>query len=289
MAPGLSRDQAIHQLTRQVPIDPTDEASAVGVEKYLPLNGHIFDLAISPDADRVAFTTARQVFPLSPPNLVTLPPAQVGLTELYLIDFETESLQRLTHGIGGGQEASLTPLVPNGQDGGGATSPTLDEDGHVVAFTSIASNLVQGDGNEKSDVFAITDTGAAGPGSVATPPPLGRRKVRRRRRLVLSAFSLPHGGVKLVVIAPSGGKVSASARAPLALGRRPKRLAAAHAPAKAGRPARLILELRPRFRQLAHSREGLYATALVSFQARRGKTLHGRLDIRFHAHSRRRR
>jgi Tol biopolymer transport system component len=290
MSPGLTRDQATRQLTRQVPINPTDESAVVNQLQYLTLNGHIFDIAMSPDADRIAFTTLRQVFPLSPPNLVTSPPAQVGLAELYLIDLETESLQRLTHGAGGEREASLVPAVTNQQAGVGATSPTLDGDGYVVAFASIASNLVEGDGNDQSDVFAMMDdAGLPVPGSVAIPPAIGRRKVRRRHRLVLSAYSLPHGGVKLIVIAPSRGKLSASARASLVVGRRPKRLAAAHARAKAGRPAKMTLDLRRPYRHLAHTPEGIYATAFVSFHARRGKTLHGRVDVRFRAHSRRRR
>ncbi|HEY7255283.1 MAG TPA: hypothetical protein VH476_01250 [Solirubrobacterales bacterium] len=293
MSPGLTRDAAIRRLTRQVPIDPLDEGEVVNKPNYIRYNGHIWDLAISPDADRIAFTTGRQLFPLAPPNLLTQPPAQLGLTELYLIDLETESLQRLTHGIGGDAEASLPAPAKaeteRAENGNGTVSPGLDRDGHVVAFASTAANLVAGDGNDSSDVFTISDdAGPPAPGTVAIPP-TGRRKVKARRRLVLSAQSLPNGGVRLVVIAPSRGKLSASARAPVAVGRRPSRLAAAQAPAKAGRPVKMTLGLRGPFRRLAHSREGLYATAFVSFHARRGRTLHGKLEVRFRAHPGRRR
>jgi hypothetical protein len=45
-----------------------------------------------------------------------------------------------------------------------------------------------------------------------------------------------------------------------------------------------MLEAPRRLRRLVHSREGLYATARVSFRGGRGKPLHGELTIRFHAH-----
>jgi hypothetical protein len=50
----------------------------------------------------------------------------------------------------------------------------------------------------------------------------------------------------------------------------------------------LTLALPGGLRHLAHSREGVYATARVSFHRRGHKTLRGELQVRFHAHRARR-
>jgi hypothetical protein len=67
------------------------------------------------------------------------------------------------------------------------------------------------------------------------------------------------------------------------VGSRPRSLALARARAAASGPVALMLEAPRRLRRLVDSREGLYATARVSFHGK-GKPLHGELTIRFHAH-----
>lgn len=283
MAPGLSRVQALRQLTRQVPVKPGEEGSVVNHEPFVPLNGHIWDLAISAGAGRILFATARQQFPLAPPNLITQPPSQLGLVELYLLDLETESLRRVSHGDGGPGEASLGPGA--GASGEGARSPSLDASGHLFAFASTAVNLVEGDGNDASDVFLVHDEGGVGkvgPVSIS-PPPRGWR-VKRGRRLALSAFSLPDGDVKLVAVVPKAGRLRARVSSSLAVGGRARRLATARSRAKRGGPVAVTLALPRSFRHLARSREGLYAMAHVSFLAGKGRRLQGELQVRFHAH-----
>jgi hypothetical protein len=286
MSAGLSRRQAVRQLTRQVSVEPADEGGVVNKPLYIPLNGHVFDLAISADGRRLAFATARQQFPLAPPNLITDPPAQLGLVELYLIDLDAGTLRRVTHGYGGIGEASLAPEA--GPQGGlGAGSPSFGDGGRLIAFSSFASNLVAGDGNDASDAFLVEDDEAprgAGAASISAPPRGAR--VKRRRRLALSAFSLPDGDVKLVAVVPGSGSLRARAGASLAVGAPPRRLAAARARAKAGGPVAMVLALPRRYRRLARSREGLYATARVAFRPRGGKRLRAELQIRFHAHRR---
>jgi hypothetical protein len=283
MAPGLSRVQALRQLTRQVPVRPGEEGSVVNHEPFVPLNGHIWDLAISAGAGRILFATARQQFPLAPPNLVTQPPSQLGLVELYLLDLETESLRRISHGNGGPGEASLGPGA--GASGDDARSPSLDASGHLLAFASTAVNLVEGDGNDASDVFLVSDEGGAtkaGPVSISGPP-RGRR-AKRGHRLALSAFSLPNGNVKLVAVVPRAGFLRARAASSLEVGARPRRLASGRSRARHGGPVAMTLSLPRSFKHLAHSREGLYAIAHVSFHASKGKRLEGELQVRFHAH-----
>lgn len=283
MAPGLSRVQALRQLTRQVAVRPSDEGAVVNREPYVPLNGNIWDLAVSADGRRLAFATARQRFPLAPPNLVTSAPSQLGLVELYLLDLETESLHRVSHGHSGPGEASLGPGA--GANGDGATAPSLDADGHLLAFASTAANLVEGDGNDASDVFLVED-GSGGareaPVSISAAPPQPRSKPRRR--LALSAFSLPDGDVKLVAVVPAAGRLQARVAGSLAVGARPRKLAAARGRAIAAGTLSLVLKLPPRLRHLAHSREGLYALAHVSFHPHHGARMRGQVQVRFHAH-----
>lgn len=285
MRDGLSRAAAVRQLTREAPIGASEGLGGINSEKNVPLDGHIFDLALSPDGRRIAFATARQRFPLAPPNLIGSLPSVVGLVELYLIDLEAETLERVTHGADGIAEASLPGSAVNGN---GATAPSFG--GDLIAFSSTATNLVAGDGNEASDAFTVEDAEAphvAGATSISAAPPA--RKRHPRWRLRLSAFSLPDGSVRLVALVPAGGGLRAGVAARLGGARRARRLDRAEARARAGGPVALRLELPSRYRALVRSSEGVYANARVSFHRRGRRTLHGQVQVRFHAHRAKRR
>jgi Tol biopolymer transport system component len=287
MEAGLSRDQAVRQLTAQVPVK-VNGSEAKAINQVVALNGHIFDIAISADGTKIAFVSGRQRYPLAPPYLDTPPPSQLGLVELYEIDLEAESIQRLTHGFGGEGEASLGVGTELAQNGFGAASPSVDADGGALAFSSTAWNLVPGDGNGTggvgaSDVFAIEALPPiAAPQGTLSPPPTDLPK--HHGRLALSAVSLPDGSVRLVALAPTPGTLLARASASLAVGSRPRRLAGGRAKANAGVPVKVTLSLPARYRRLARSREGLYATARVTFRAAAGRLQHRRLQIRFRTH-----
>ncbi len=285
MAPGLSRVQAMHQLTRQVPVKAFEEAEFVHEEANLPYAGPIFDAAISPDGERIAFVTSRQFFPLAPPNLDTPRPTQIGFDELYVIDLENGSLRRVTHGTGGITEPSLAP------EGGhpinteyGASSPSFGAGGTVVGFASGASNLIAGDGNRNPDVFTVEDLPTAPRPPAADSTAATKKKVSAKRRLRLSAFSLPSGKVKLVATAPLIGRLRARATAVLHLGKPAGKVAADGAKTRPNVPVKLILALPRRLRHLAHSKEGLFATVVVRLRPKRGKILTTKLQVRFHAH-----
>ncbi|HVW48471.1 MAG TPA: hypothetical protein VHA76_15550 [Solirubrobacterales bacterium] len=282
MAPGLSRVQAVRQLTAQVPVSPGAEGPVVDEEKYVPLNGHVYDVAISADGRHVAFATARQRFPIAPPNLATPAPVQLGLVELYDLDLENEAMRRVTHGLGGESEPSLA-TSGQAQGGIGASSPSFGAGDRLLGFSSAASNLVAGDGNEAGDAFVVEDV----PGSRAAttsvpdrPQPAGVK----RRNLVVSAFSMPNGKVKVVAVTPASGSLAVRAEAPLGARSRPRRVAAGKATARTTAPVKVVLALPRRLRRLARSGEGLYAEAAVAFHRAGGGTVRRRLEIRFHAH-----
>ncbi|HET6999116.1 MAG TPA: hypothetical protein VFI03_11055 [Solirubrobacterales bacterium] len=293
MSPGLSRAAAVRPLTREIVVDPTNPIGTINLAPYVPFTGHIFDLALSVDGQRVAFATARQRFPLAPPNLIGAPPVTTGLVELYLVDRESEALQRLTHGLGGPDEPSVDPALPGfpeaaAMQGVGASAPSFGGAG-LVAFSSTASNLVAGDSNEASDAFLIEgQVEPRLPAVAAISPGPGPRRQRPRWRLTLSAFSLPDGAVRIVAGVPAAGRLRAKVGAELSGTLRARRLGVAQARAqKAGRVG-IELELPPRLRRLARTREGVYAMVQVSFRHRGRKPLQGKIQVRFHAHPRKR-
>lgn len=282
MRAGLSRAEAVRQLTAEVPFRPTEPERTINQEPYVQLNGHVYQVGISADGRRIAFATARQKFPLAPPNLVTSPPGSLGLVELYEVDLEDEALLRVTHGYGGAGEPSLSPSG-SGRAGDGASSPSFGAGGRLIAFSSTASNLVEGDGNEAADAFLVEDLSeppGEGGSSISPSPP--SPAVKPRWRLVLGASSLADGSVRLVATVPGPGALLA--RAAVAEPARPRKVSSARARAGAGGPVALTLELPRRYRRLAATGEGLYATARVSFRGAGGKPLYGDLEVRFHAH-----
>jgi Tol biopolymer transport system component len=275
---------ALTQLTREIQVRPAEPEKTVNQEPYVPLNGHIYEVAISPAGDRIAFTTARQRFPLAPPNLVSPPPASLGLVELYLVDLGGESLRRVTHGLHGLAEPSLAP-TGSGQGGAGASSPSLAAGGRLLAFSSTASNLVEGDGNEAADAFLVADsdtTTGGGASSISAPP--AEPRPGKRKRLLVTAASLADGSVRLTVTVPRPGRVSASAAGPPAPALKPRRLVGDKARARAAGSVPLLLRLPHRLRRFAHSAEGVYAQARVVFRAPGGAALRARVEVRFHAH-----
>jgi hypothetical protein len=281
MHPGSDRKRAVRQLTRQVPVRPQEEDGAANKEATLAQNGHVFDLAISADGRQVAFATARQQFPLAPPNLITAAPVSVGLAELYLIDLEGETLQRVTHGYGGLSEPSAAGTT-KAVSGEGASSPSFGGGG--IAFASTAANLVEGDGNNAADVFFVEAGQAArsaGGAQIAAAPAPRRLK---SKGLLVSAVSLPDGRVRLTAFVPGAGSLRAAATGALAVGAKAKVLAAARAKAKANGKVTMILALQRHLRRLAHEPGGFYADAKVAFHARGGGSQDRRIQVRFRAH-----
>jgi Tol biopolymer transport system component len=306
MHEGLDRVQALRQLTREIPVsDVTNPGTNI---HYVATAGDIYEIAISPDGSRIAFTTQRQQFPLSPPYFTEPPPAQLGVAELYEIDLNRESLVRVTHGPG------IAPSLEGSRGGGvgsqGAYAPSYTDDGHALAFADTASNLVSGDANGASDVFTVTEgetPEVAGPQEIgAAPQPLGLTRPLWR----LSVVPVRHsdGSVTLDVVVPGAGELSAQATAevPVAPPASTHKGHVAHAhkghtahadaQRKHSRPVRdselqtrtvasareatelsslieLPLRVSLRYAQLLRTKAGIYATVHVTFRGDGGPTL----------------
>jgi hypothetical protein len=273
MAPGLSRRQAVRRLTQWVNLAPgAHEPGEAFAEKFKPFSGRVFECAISPDGNRIAFTTARQVFPLAPPSLVTPPPTGPAFAELYQLDLTGETIERVTPGGSGGSST------------GDSSSPSYDENGGLLAFSSLASNLVAGDANEAKDAFVVESP---------LPRPVDESAITRRPaalvvtplwRMTVDAASLPDGRVRVTAGLPGRGTLNAEAAARLGRRLKLRRVASASRLASAAGVQRFDLRLPRKLRGLAHKKGGLYAQLDVDFSGPGGKPLRAALDVRFLVH-----
>ncbi len=248
-------------------------------------------IAMSPSGDRIAFTTKRQRFQLSPPNLVTPPPISIGVQELYLVDLGTLTMERLTHGTSL-SEPSL--IEEPGQRG--TNSVSLDTNGEELAFASAAYNLVRDDGNGEgngnsfgagagTDVFVVGDPRAtAAPGTTRiSSPPLPLRP-RPRWELTARVSSRPDGSVRVAVGVPGAGRLAAVARTIPEKGGRVRRVAVARHHARLASVLVFILRAGRRFGPRVHSPGGLEATLRLHFAGKEGKPLTDTLGVRFRFH-----
>jgi Tol biopolymer transport system component len=276
MAAGLSRVQAVRQLTRWVnPVPGENNPSNVFDPKYASLTGRIEECAISPDGNRIAFTTVRQIFPLAPPTLVSpVPVGPAEVRELYQVDLAGETIERTTPG--GGGNISL--------GGFGATTPSYSDEGRFLAFASDSYNLVAGDTNTKSDAFVVESPPPAPVEPTRISPKPASLVVQPLWRMTVTASSLPDGRVRLVVGVPGAGAVRAKASARLGPHLRRHQVAATHRRAGAAGTQTLLLNLSHNQRKLAKRKGGLYAQLDIVFEASGGKPLKSGIDARFLVH-----
>ena len=288
MSAGLSRLQAVRQLTREVPTHEGDACEA-GERAGLAGAGDVVGTAISAAGNRVAVATQRQQFPLSPPNLIGSPPAGMGLAELYLVDLEAGTLQRLTHGATENEPSKRTEDI-GGNAAAGAASVSFDAAGELIAFSSRASNLVAGDGNGESsdltvagsDVFLVRDArGGSDPGVAAISPPPPPFGPKPRWRLTARAISRPDGSVRLTVVVPGAGRLRAQAKAPIRPGGRQRGVAAGGRNVRRYSVVAMVLRPAHPFQRLVRSAGGLEAQLAVRFASPGHKPLKRKLDIRF--------
>jgi hypothetical protein len=274
MSPGLDRREALRHLTHWTNPNPALHID-LSKTQYFPLTAPITDCAISPDGNRIAFTTVRQVFPLAPPTLVSPPPTTATDAELYQVDFTGETIERVTPG--GSAGSSLGGVS-------GASTPSYSADGRLLAFSSDAYNLVAGDANEGPDAFVVESP---------LPAPIDESAISHRPaalvvkplwRLTVTVASLPHGEVSVTAGVPGAGTIAVKAAARLGSKRKLRRVASMHRSAAAAGVQRIELRLPRKLRGLAHQKGGLYAQLDVAFNGSGGQPLHAGLDARFLVH-----
>jgi WD40 repeat protein len=296
MAPGLSRDAAVRRLTKWVDPAPSLPSPEPLFEKaeYLRFIGPIKQCAISADGKHVAFTTQRQSFTLNPPSLLTATPTALPtVAELYQVDLEGQTIERITPGPGtdvsqspGLESASLQNLAagPYGEASFGASGPSYSADGRMLAFTSMAPNIVAGDGNDASDVFTVESTPPSPVDQTKISPRPSSISVRPIWRLTAHAVSRPDGAVRIVAGVPGAGTLQAQAKSKVDYKAKARQVSAGQRRAAASGTVRLELNLSPKLRKLARRKGGLYTSIAIQFTGSGGKPLEQVLVARFRTH-----
>jgi hypothetical protein len=253
MDAGLTRKEATVELTRDTVGTDTATASPIG------------GVTMSSGGRYLTITTVRTSFVLPALQLLGAPRSAPGPRELYVVDLQERTLDRVGRAYWGGDiDADLL----NGA--------TLSADGSRVAFAAFAGNLFFGDANQTSDAFVAerqpevgdelppVDPAAAGPDG--TIEDLGGPRISAR------AKAKPGGVVVLTVSVPAAGGVRAVARGAVGTPRRQRTLAIATGRATGAARTTVRLTLRPVERYLRELRERgeIAGRALVSYVASRG-------------------
>jgi hypothetical protein len=314
MRPGLTRDEALTQLTE-----------LAAKEGGRATSGGIFDFAISADGSQVAFVTARTQFILGSPAFVSARAPEPGMEELFDVDLRNHTLTRVTRSFEGGPSERPPPVERvGGQDpfneGDGALSPSLSAGGDELAFSSTASNLAWGDGNtpadpkygkaeDGADAFVVErKTFAPLPTPQYVSPPDQSPTTAPSWQLGVTALSRRDGSVLLYVQAPGAGALSAGAKSlvlvhPAHSARSSRRAHGRHAknasrgrvtPRVAARTVAsrrtqsaggglttLVLKLAAPYGALASERGGLSAAVTVVFSAAGQRTLRQSVPVTF--------
>jgi WD40-like Beta Propeller Repeat len=277
--PNLTRVAALKRLT----------AIAAGGGRDFGRVEPIEDFGVSADGTQIAFSSRRTVFPLGSPSYVSAPLAapaeESGPQEIYNVDLANDTLTRVTHGFSGGPTESASA-----HQRGFSGSPSFSADGNRLAFSSLAPNLVYGDGNQDSDVFVVDRQlfAAEAVDQFISPPPAGPAG-EPSWLLGLRAHSRRDGSVLLEAFLPGAGRLRATAQSAVLVSlaqaahgsRRPgssprrkhrtavaMRTVAAATRASAGEgPLRVALVLVRPYRSLALKRGGQSAKVTVQFSS----------------------
>ncbi len=298
MAPGLSRTAALREVTRWTNPAPAELnlESLFNNPLYLASLGPIKQCAISADGEEIAFTTERQIFSPTPPTLITTrPTALPTVVELYQLNLEQQTIERITPGPGIGVSATPTGTTETaqvevigrakyGEAEFGASGPSYSADGLKLAFASKAYNYVAGDANEDSDVFTVSSTPPSAVDESKISPRPSSLSVLPSWKLTVHAVSRPDGAIRIVAGVPGAGTVHASALSRIGSKPRSRRVSTGQQRSAAAGIVRLELELPRKLRKLAHRKGGLYAALDVQFSGSGGRPLEQQIVARFHAH-----
>ena len=253
MDAGLTRKQATIELTRDTV--GTDTATAS------PLGG----IAMSPSGRYLAVTTVRTDFVLPTLRPLGEPRTSPGPRELYVVDLQERTLDRVTRTFAGGD---IEADVLNGA--------TISADGSRVAFASFSGSLFFGDANQTVDAFVAERQPEVGTDQPQLPPgaggPDGTIEDLGGPRISARAKARRGGVVVLTVSVPAAGGVRAVAKGVAGKPRKQRTLATASGRAKGTGRSTIELTLRPveRYRAELRERGVLPGRAVVTYVASRG-------------------
>ncbi len=192
-----------------------------------------------------------------------------------MVDLDGETLRRITHGDGGDDEASLGPSSNFGEaaERGWGHNPVLRRrwPASRLRLHRLESRRRRRQRRQRR-LHGRRRRRLPCSGHALDLSRPEAEALQAPRRLTLSAFSLPSGAVQLVAVVPAAGALRARATGSLGVDAPPRSLALAtrRARKRGGGLVRLTLDLPRRLRRLSHSREGVYATARVSFRRHGG-------------------
>ncbi|MGC1852888.1 MAG: hypothetical protein WA687_10675 [Solirubrobacterales bacterium] len=253
MRPGLTRKASTIELTRDTV--GSDPATSPPIDS----------IAMSEEGRYLVLTTVRTKFALPALQLLGEPRPVPGARELYVVDLQDRTLERVVRSHAGGD---IDADVQNGV--------TLSADGARVAFTAFAGNVFFGDANQRTDAFVVTQRPDPMGGSLSaglTGAGASTVEVDRGGPLIgIRARSRTGGVVVLTISVPTAGGVKAVAKAQAGDPRKLRTLATASGRAKGTGRIKIRLVLRPvrRYRRELRERGEIRGRAFVSFVASRG-------------------
>jgi hypothetical protein len=255
MHPGLSRKASTVELTRT----PISDDAAAGPP--------ITSLAMSSGGRYLALTTSRTRFTLPALQQLGAARAVPGINELYVIDLQARTIERVSHNFNGGD------IDGSVQDG-----VTISADGSRIGFTSFAGNLFRGDSNPATDAFVATQVADEPVGGVEDETAGGGSSLSVQRggpRLIVRAKSKGAGLVVLTISVPAAGAIDALAT--IRQGKPPKRTTVAQrqTTARGKGSLHLVMRAAPALRPQLAKGTKLKAKVRVTFKpAAGGKRLH---------------
>jgi hypothetical protein len=253
MTPGLTRKGATVELTRDTLDNDSATASQLG------------SIAMSAGGKHLALTTARTRFTLPALQLLGEPRAVPNVRELYVVDLQERTLERVARAWWGGD---IDSDVQNGV--------TLSADGARVAFSSFAGNLFFGDANQRPDAFVAErqSNPAGGPSEGGSSAASGAtiEVDDGGPRIAVRAKSKPGGLILITVSVPAAGGVKAVARARAGSPRKIRTLGTGATRARGAARSTVRMRLHPvrRYRAELRRRGTIDGRIVVSYVASRG-------------------
>ncbi|HEY5941562.1 MAG TPA: hypothetical protein VIT89_01715 [Solirubrobacterales bacterium] len=251
MDAGLTRKAATVELTRDTVGTDAATASPLG------------SVAFAADGRHLAVTTVRTNFVLPALQLLGEPRQVPGPRELYAVDLQAGTIERVTRSY---SEGDIGADVLNG--------PTISADGSRIAFASFAGNIFFGDANQTADAF-VAERVPEEPPVLPSAPGIERGSTIEASRgpgLRVRLEERPGGVVLITVSVPEAGGVKAVAKAAAGQPRKPRTLATANGRARGIARSEVKLLLRPveRYRPELRRRGVIPGRVIVTYITARG-------------------